>query len=517
MPRSYPSDGRRKMTKTSADPSHGRASRLTISIVRFHPLAALLLMAAAIRLPLAFWPNVIHPDEIFQYLEPAWRMLGHEGILSWEWRYGMRGWLLPSLLAGPVALGDWVAPGGTGAFVVPRLVAALASLSIVASAWYFGARVSRTHAIIAAFVAAIWFEFVSFAPHTLSEPLATAVILPAALLLTHAALSQRRLAVGGALLALAFVFRFQYGPAIAVLALGACWRHWRNLIPLVAGGLAALVFAGVADAANGGVPFVWLIANVQQNLLNDRAAEFGVMPATTYLYSFWMMWSAAIVLLSFAIRQGWRHAPLLLATAVANIAFHSVIGHKEYRFIFLSVVLFIIIAALGSADWIQWLRAKRAWRRSALPVVAAGWALISAALAATGTMPGRWINGTGAAQLAAELRDDPALCGLALYKTPFPLLPGRDRLVGRSPLYAFHPADPIASGDLAAVVQKAAPGFNRILSRQDSATDLPAGFSQRDCASVGGADLCIFARRGGCDAAAAAPFVLNDVLVRVDH
>jgi hypothetical protein len=505
------------MTKTSADPSHGRASSLTPSIVRFHPLAALLVMAAAIRVPLAFWPNIIHPDEIFQYLEPAWRMLGHDGILSWEWRYGMRGWLLPSLLAGPVGLGDWVAPGGTGGFVVPRLAAALASLSIVASAWYLGARVSRTHAIMTAFVAAVWFEFVCFAPHTLSEPLATAVILPAALLLTHTPLAQRRLAAGGGLLALAFVFRFQYGPAIAVLALGACWGHWRNLIPLAAGGLAALVFAGLADAANGAVPFAWLIANVQQNLLNDRAAEFGVMPATTYLYSFWMMWSVAIVLLAFAIRQGWRHAPLLLATAVANLAFHSVIGHKEYRFIFLSVVLFIVIAALGSADWIQWLRAKRAWRRLALPLVAGGWALISAALAATGTMPGRWMNGTGAAQLAAELRDDPALCGLALYKTPFPLLPGRDRLAGRSPLYAFDSADPVAIGDLAAAAQKAAPAFNRILARRDSATDLPVGFLQRDCAGVGGADRCIFARSGGCDAAAAAPFVLNDVLMRVDH
>lgn len=508
---------RRKMTKTNAAPSYGRASRLTIPTVRFHSLIALLVLAAAIRLPLAFWPNVLHPDEIFQCLEPAWRMLGHDGIVSWEWRYGMRGWLLPSLMAGPVALGDWVAPGGTGAFVVPRLVAALASLSIVASAWSFGARVSRTHAVIAAFVAAIWFEFVSFAPHTLSEPLATAVILPAALLLTHASLSQRNLAVGGALLALAFVFRFQYAPAIAVLALGACWRHWRNLIPLVAGGSIALVFGGVADAAHGAVPFAWLIANIQQNLLHDRAAEFGVTPAITYLYSFWMMWSVALVLLLFAIWQGWRHAPLLLATAVANIAFHSLIGHKEYRFIFLSVVLFIIIAALGSADWIQWLRANRAWRRWALPVVAGGWALISGALAATGTMPDYWMRGTGAARLAAELRGDPALCGLALYNTPFHLLPGRDRLVGRSPLYALDAADPVASGDLAAAAQKAAPAFNRILSPRDSAPDLPAGFSQRDCASVGGADVCIFTRSGGCDAAAAASFVLNDVLVRIDR
>src|SRR5690349_15646977 len=114
------------MTKISGDPARGMASRLTILIVRFHPLAALLSLAAAIRLPLAFWPNVIHPDEIFQYLEPAWRILGHDGIVSWEWHYGMRSWLLPSLMALPAGLGDWVAPGGAGAFVLPRLVAALA-------------------------------------------------------------------------------------------------------------------------------------------------------------------------------------------------------------------------------------------------------------------------------------------------------------------------------------------------------------------------------------------------------
>jgi len=78
------------------------------------------------------------------------------------------------------------------------------------------------------------------------------------------------------------------------------------------------------------------------------------------------------------------------------------------------------------------------------------------------------------------LQGDPALCGLALYETPFYLLPGRDRLVGRSPLYAFHPADPAAGGDLAAAARKAAPAFNRILARREQASDLRLGFSQRD-------------------------------------
>ena len=90
-------------------------------------------------------------------------------------------------------------------------------------------------------------------------------------------------------------------------------------------------------------------------------------------------------------------------------------------------------------------------------------------------------------------------------------------MVGRSPLYAFHPADPATGGDLAGAARKAAPAFNRILARRDRASDLPLDFSQRDCAGVEGADTCIFTRSGDCDAAAAAPFILNDVLVRIDR
>lgn len=485
---------------------------------RVHGLAALVLLALALRLPLAFWPNIIHPDEIFQYLEPAWRLLGHDGIVTWEWRYGIRSWFLPTLLAGPAALGDLVAPDGAGAFVVPRLVAALASVSIVVSAWFFGARVSRTHAVVAAFVAATWFEFILFAPHTLSEPLATALIVPAALLLTDGP-SQRRLVIGGALLGLAFLCRFQYAPAITVLAIGACWQCWRNAIPMVAGGLVLLAFAAVIDVAHGVIPFSWLVANVEQNLLHDRAAEFGVTSWVTYLVSFLVVWSVAIVPLAWAIWRGFRHAPLLLAVALVNLGCHSLIGHKEYRFIFLSVVLLIIVAALGSADWIQSLRARRAWRPWALPMITGAWALLSVLLVgASQEMRDDWMRGVGAARLAADLRGDPELCGLALYNLPFHLLPGRERLSGSSPLYSLQPNDLLAQGRLPAVVQATNPAFNRVLARPDSAADLPAGFSRRSCARVGNGDACIFARNGTCGAIpAAAPFTINDVLVRLDY
>jgi hypothetical protein len=504
------------MTIATVASERSRAYGLMSAATRVHPLAAIVLLALILRLPLAFWPNFQHPDEIFQYLEPAWRMLGHDSIVSWEWRYGMRGWLLPTVLAGPVAIGDWLVPGGMGAFIVPRLLAATASLSIVVSAWALGARISRTHAIVAGFVAAIWFELVYFAPHTLGEPLATATLLPAALLLTRTTPTTRDLIGAGVLLAFAALFRFQYAPAIATLAIGACWRHWARLVPMTVGGIAVLSVSALVDAAHGAVPFAWLIANIKQNLLHDRAAAYGVTPVIAYINSFWSMWSIAIVPLLFAIARGWRHAPLLAWAACVDIGFHSLIGHKEYRFIFLSVTLLIIIAALGSVDWAVKLRGSLIWRRRAAAMIAGGWVTVSVLLAMTGLMPDYWKHGVGAAKLAAELRADPQMCGLALYDTSFVAMPGRDRLAGRAPLFALYSIDPLAAGRLTAIAPKASEAFNRILAPHSMQNELPANFTPRGCASVAGAEVCIFARDGGCDADAASSFKINDVLKRVD-
>jgi hypothetical protein len=336
------------------------------------------------------------------------------------------------------------------------------------------------------------------------------------LLLTRATPSPRDLIGGGALLALTILFRFQYAPAVATLAVGACWRHWARMVPMTIGGVAVLAVSAIVDAAHGAVPFAWLIANIQQNLLHDRAAAFGVTPVIAYVNSFWFMWSIAIVPLLFAIARGWRHAPVLAWTACVNIGFHSLIGHKEYRFIFLSVTLLVILAALGSVDWIATLRSRPAWRRWAVAMIAGGWVSVSTALAMTGLMPDYWMQGLSVVKLTAELRADPQMCGLALYDTPFVVLSGRNRLAGRAPLYALLSTDPLAAGRLAAIAPKASAAFNRILARHAMQTELPPNFTPRGCASVGDAEVCIFARDGGCDANAASSFEINDVLKRAD-
>jgi len=280
------------------------------------------------------------------------------------------------------------------------------------------------------------------------------------------------------------------------------------------GGAVVLMMSAATDAMHGAVPFAWIVNNVQQNLLLNRAADFGVTPTIAYVASFWFMWSIAIVPLMVCMLHGWRYAPELCSTAFVNILFHSLIGHKEYRFIFLSVAILIMIAALGSVDWIKELRSGPMWRRFSVPIIASGWLWISIVLATTGLMPAYWMRGTGAAKLASTLRSDSQMCGLALYDVPVFLLPGQDRLAGRAALYALYANDPLAKGRLAAVTVKASPAFNRILAYRTMEKELPPDFTQRSCEIVSGAEVCAFARDGRCDSEPASSFKINDVLAR---
>src|SRR3546814_15998106 len=84
-----------------------------------------------------------------------------------------------------------------------RLGVARLSISLKAAARKRGNERARLHGLVAMFVAAIWFEFVHFAAHTLTEPLATAVFLCAAVLLLRPfAASTRAIFWGGLLLGL---------------------------------------------------------------------------------------------------------------------------------------------------------------------------------------------------------------------------------------------------------------------------------------------------------------------------
>src|SRR6185437_12055689 len=249
---------------------------------------AVLIAAFGLRLGVALAvPNIHWPDEIYQVMEPAHRLVFGTGAVSWEWVAGIRSWLLPGAVAALMEVGR--ALGALPARInLPVAVAfAAAGCVPVACAYRWGRAPGRAAACAAAVVAATWIDLVYMSGHPLTE-VAAADCLPAALYLglkrggTFA--SRHRLWLAGVLLGLTFVLRFHLGPALAVAAFGMCgvgrgaWPRWRAAI---AGACAPVLAAALLDWATLGTPFQSIWLNVWVNTAMGVSSEAGRAPFLT--------------------------------------------------------------------------------------------------------------------------------------------------------------------------------------------------------------------------------------------
>lgn len=473
-----------------------------------------------LRIAAAFTPGFHHPDAIYQYLEPAHRLLTGEGLITWEWRLGMRSWLLPTLLAAPMALARWVDPAGDLPVLLPKLAVALASLSIVWSAWTIADRHSRQAAWLVGFVAASWFEFIHFAAQTLAEPVAVAAFLPAATLLTATDVRRRALVVSGALLGLAVCLRPHYAPAALALVLASRRGDLpRALPPLVIGGLIVAAIGATIDLWNHNVPFLWMAENIRQNIVEHRADAFGVDPPLAFVTWYLTMWGWFAVPIVVGVRFGWRRCMPLLVAAAVNLVLHSLIGHKEYRFVFLTTASLVIVSAIGWAELLRLAALRWPGRRTLAGVaVFALWGLGSVALAFSPAMARAKANGRAGTLLFAEMRNDRAACGVAVVEgATFADVPGIASLRDGMPLSVFAAYDPAYRGGNARLsLRQWSPGFNRVLTSATTATLLPAGYHATRCEAWDGTRLCVYARPGQCARSARSPFAANTALVRLN-
>lgn len=491
-----------------ADPVRPSALRIAIErAVMAHPLAWLMLLGAVLRVWAALTPGFHHPDAIYQYLEPAHRMLTGEGVVTWEWRTGIRSWMLPALLAIPLGIGETIDPDGMLPMILPRLATAAASLGIIWAAWDIGRRHSATTGLLAGFVAATWFEMVFFAAETLAEPIAVAAFLPAAAWLTARDAGPRRIAAAGALFAFAALARPHYAPAAAVLVLVE-WRRdlfdWRRWTALLAGAVAVAALSAAIDGARGLVPFAWILGNFEQNIVHNVSARYGTFPALSYVAWFMEVWSWWMVPAVIGIRYGWRQAPGLLAAAAVTLVIHSLIPHKEYRFIFLGFTVLAILAALGWGKILALARRRLAPARARMVTVGvfAAFSLASIGLAQGKLAPNQLRPNTDGWRTFAHLRADPAVCGVALVKpASFANLPGAVALRRGTPISMFwtgDPADPADRPWANALAHQTR--FNRIVTATATggALRVPAGWHVDHCERSWNVRMCILARPGRC-------------------
>ncbi len=276
-------------------------------------------------------PNVYWPDEIFQTLEPAHRLLFGNGIVSWEWRAGARNWLFPGFLAAVMQLTAPLGPGSTGYIAgTPCVLSALGMLPAWA-AW----RIARRTTSAGPALLAGWCELVYFAPKALNEVTAGHLLAAAVALvpIPGDGRSPRRALAAGFVFGLAVALRPHLGPAVlAGIVFASRTEAWnRRAASLWLGAGAAFALGGIVDAFSWGMPFQSYLRNPIENLVVGRSLVYGSEPFYAYLHGFLRVWAFGFGAIAALFLWGARRQPLPALIAGVALLVHSAIPHKQYR------------------------------------------------------------------------------------------------------------------------------------------------------------------------------------------
>ncbi|MBN1204972.1 MAG: mannosyltransferase [Myxococcaceae bacterium] len=301
----------------------------------------------------------IHPDEVYQVLEPAWHRVHGYGVLAWEWRDGLRNWAVPLLVSGLLRLAELL--GLTHPLAYRSLIAvpqaALHGWMLLTAYRFAERRVGRAGGLLATLLLGLYGPVLVFAGRTMSESFSAAFLVVGLEALDRKERLERAGLLGGLALGLAVVAR--YGSAVFVAA-ALVWlvlaARWRVLaFTCLGGGLAALGL-GALDWATWGSPFHSFFAYVRFNVLTDGAArQFGAHPGGFYvpvLFSALPAWLLLMVPLGWAALRRRLAIPLPLFCAGGYLWILSTTPHKEERFLYPALVLLLLAAAPVFVSWL---------------------------------------------------------------------------------------------------------------------------------------------------------------------
>ncbi|MBU8899536.1 mannosyltransferase [Corallococcus sp. M34] len=302
----------------------------------------------------------IHPDEVYQVLEPGWWRVHGYGVMAWEWQRGLRNWAAPLVVAGCLRLADMLGlthpVAYRGLIAVPQW--ALHAWSLSAVYRFSERRAGAAGGWLATLMIGLYGPLLVFAGRTMAESLSASFLLVAMEALDRQdARPARAGLVGGLALGLAVVARYPSGVFVVVALLWLVFaRRWRVLAFACLGGAGVAVALGALDAVTWGSPFHSFFAYARFNVLSDgAAATFGAAPPDFYLQPILNsvpVWGWAAVPLGLLGLRRSRALSLPLVCALAYVAILLSTPHKEARFLYPGLVLGLMAAAPRVAEFI---------------------------------------------------------------------------------------------------------------------------------------------------------------------
>jgi len=311
-------------------------------------------IALALNLAAAYFSWGFHQfDEHFQILEFANYKLGNSPAsdLPWEFETQIRPWFQPSVVVALAQVFDDPFALVSAFRFISAVLGWLSTVAIASccSVWFESERLRRWAILGSCF---LWF-FPYLHARPSSEGWSTSLFFLGFIPLVMRILQHRskggasrlrlpawEALLSGALLGLAFESRYQVGIMVAA---GGLWAlrfgrlTWRSVAFLGAGLLAAILLGTGLDAWGNGTLTLAPWNYIDQNLIQNRAADHGVSPWWHY---FGQIVARGLPPLSLVLLAGvllsWILKPRSSLTWVTLSFFlvHVLIGHKEFRFLF---------------------------------------------------------------------------------------------------------------------------------------------------------------------------------------
>ncbi|MBL8918143.1 MAG: glycosyltransferase family 39 protein [Myxococcaceae bacterium] len=324
------------------------------------PWRLLLVLAAVPLLEAVFRMGRLHPDEVFQSLDPAMHRAFGYGVLAWEWQVGLRNWFVPGVFSWLLQLAQVF---GVQDVQARRFVLALPQyalhVAMLAALWRLAARrIGTAFAPWAVVLVALNPLVIFFACRAMSESFSAAFLVWGLERLDaeEADGDWKVAGLGGVLLGFAQVTRYGsaafIAPALVVLAVQ---RRWRALGACVAGGVLVALGLGVLDKVTwGSLPNArwggWWHSFQEYldfNIIKGKSASFGTSPWHAYLPRLLApVGLVGVVLWRWSRARVW----LFVVPSLVYLVSVSATPHKEDRFLYPMLVLLCVAGAPAVAQ-----------------------------------------------------------------------------------------------------------------------------------------------------------------------
>lgn len=293
--------------------------------------------------------GILWPDEIYQSLEPAHRLVFGYGFIAWEFLEGARSWALPGLVAGLLELARLLGLDRPDQYLLlVRAAFAVASAFVPTGVYRLakGLGAAPLDAAVCAAASGLMGLAVYFAPRATGESLAALPLVWGLALALPRDAARRAVLAGVALVGVAVFLRLQVALfGVALLGVYAV-RKDRAALAGAAGVLGAMALLyGLLDLATWGRLFHSALVYVRFNV--ERSAEYGREP--WWFYARALLQAEGRLVLPCAVlgALAFRRAGALWAGWLLFLVAHSLMPHKELRFVYPLLPLLAALAAVG--------------------------------------------------------------------------------------------------------------------------------------------------------------------------